>query len=201
MKELQNAVDVEYGLQSHILGTGPTNTADALLLGVLNNAAGNEIPANEIGTAYQQALIKDQLITTGVGVLSLLAAAGITVGPEVYAYCLANPAACTALFTEALDCGATVACTSSAGMLSAGMAETISRQLETNTIGWTGKIGEDYLATLGGEGHAFFPTTDGPRYVDRLVGGVAHESKVGYTSLTSGIARQIAKDVELLSTD
>ena len=35
-------------------------------------------------------------------------------------------------------------------------------------------------------------------YVDQLVNGVANESKVGYTSLTSDISRQIAKDVELM---
>jgi len=33
-----------------------------------------------------------------------------------------------------------------------------------------------------------------------LVGRVAHESKVGYAALTSEIQRQIAKDVELIST-
>jgi filamentous hemagglutinin len=40
----------------------------------------------------------------------------------------------------------------------------------------------------------------GGRFVDQLVGRVAHESKVGYTSLTKDIAGQIAKDAELILT-
>jgi len=66
-------------------------------------------------------------------------------------------------------------------------------------IGWTGKVGENALKTLGGESHVFLPTSKGGRVVDQLVGGVAHESKVGRTSLTKTIKSQIAKDVELVA--
>jgi hypothetical protein len=46
-----------------------------------------------------------------------------------------------------------------------------------------------------------FMTTDGPRYVDRLVNGIAHEAKAGVdVGLTSSIQRQILKDVELIET-
>ena len=38
----------------------------------------------------------------------------------------------------------------------------------------------------------------GARFVDRLVDGIAHESKVGATSLTEFVSRQVAKDVELI---
>lgn len=67
-------------------------------------------------------------------------------------------------------------------------------------IGATGKIGEDALKALGGEPQVYFRTSQGGRCVDQLVGGVANESKVGYTSLTKDIARQIAKDFELVQT-
>jgi hypothetical protein len=67
-------------------------------------------------------------------------------------------------------------------------------------IGSTGKIGEQALQQLGGESQAFFRTSQGARFVDQLVGGVANEAKVGYQSLTPTIARQIAKDAELLGT-
>ena len=69
-----------------------------------------------------------------------------------------------------------------------------------NRIGITGKLGEDYLAkTYGGESQVGFNTSLGRRVVDQLTEGVAHESKVGYQSLTKVINRQIAKDVELLA--
>jgi len=67
-------------------------------------------------------------------------------------------------------------------------------------IGSTGKVGEARLADLGGKPQAYFKTSMGGRYVDRLAEGVAHESKVGYTTLTSNIQRQIAKDAELMAT-
>ncbi len=66
------------------------------------------------------------------------------------------------------------------------------------TIGSTGKVGEDFLKTLGGESQVRFDTSLGPRIVDQLVDDVANESKVGYTSLTSDVAKQIAKDVKLM---
>jgi hypothetical protein len=67
-------------------------------------------------------------------------------------------------------------------------------------IGATGKVGEDALRKLGGQSQVFFRTSEGGRFVDQLVGRVAHESKVGYTALTTDIAGQIAKDAELIGT-
>lgn len=67
-------------------------------------------------------------------------------------------------------------------------------------IGATGKIGEDALKALGGESQVYFRTTQGGRYVDQLVNGIANESKVGYQSLTPTISRQIGKDVELINS-
>lgn len=64
-----------------------------------------------------------------------------------------------------------------------------------------GKSGEKFLAEMfGGRSQAYFPTSKGARYVDQLVGRVAHESKVGYVSATDFIKRQVAKDAELLAT-
>ncbi|MBI1927842.1 hypothetical protein HYR99_26835 [Candidatus Poribacteria bacterium] len=68
-----------------------------------------------------------------------------------------------------------------------------------NTIGATGQIGEAALKQLGGKSQVYFQTSQGGRYVDRLVDGVAHESKVGYQFLTQKIRLQIAKDVELMT--
>ena len=67
-------------------------------------------------------------------------------------------------------------------------------------IGATGKIGEDALKALGGKSQVYFRTTQGGRYVNQLVNGIANESKVGYQSLTPTISRQIAKDVELINS-
>lgn len=68
-------------------------------------------------------------------------------------------------------------------------------------IGVTGKIGEQWLAdNLGGESQVYFNTSQGGRYVDQLVGGIANEAKVGYQSLTPSIQMQIAKDLELIQT-
>lgn len=39
----------------------------------------------------------------------------------------------------------------------------------------------------------------GGRFVDQLADGVAHESKVGYTSLRKRVKTQILKDAELVS--
>ncbi|MFO0642395.1 MAG: hypothetical protein U0183_24415 [Polyangiaceae bacterium] len=47
----------------------------------------------------------------------------------------------------------------------------------------------------------FFRTSQGARFVDQLVDGIAHESKVGYTTLTRSVSRQIAKDAELIATE
>ena len=69
-----------------------------------------------------------------------------------------------------------------------------------NGIGATGQIGENALKQLGGESQVYFKTSQGGRYVDQLVGRVANESKVGYSSLTADIRRQISKDAELINT-
>jgi len=95
-KDLQNAVDEEYGLQARVLGTGTVNTPDALLLGVLNDVAANRITPTQIASSYKQVLVRDQQVTEGAA-LALLAVAGIAVGPEVYTACLTNPAVCTEL--------------------------------------------------------------------------------------------------------
>ena len=76
--------------------------------------------------------------------------------------------------------------------------ETVYARRVYTGIGSTGQIGEDYLATLDGAPRQFFGTTRGARFVDRLVNGVAHESKVGYQTLTPEIRLQVAKDAELL---
>jgi RHS repeat-associated protein len=65
----------------------------------------------------------------------------------------------------------------------------------------SGKEGEFELKQLvGGESQKHFSTSDGARYVDQFAKGVAHESKVGYTSLTKSIRRQILKDTELIAS-
>ena len=65
----------------------------------------------------------------------------------------------------------------------------------------TGKDGELELANMfGGKSQAYFKTSNGGRYVDQLADGIAHESKVGYTSLNKRIKTQISKDIELINT-
>lgn len=66
-------------------------------------------------------------------------------------------------------------------------------------IGTTGHIGEEALQSLGGISQKAFSTPLGRRVVDQFVKGVAHESKVGYTSATKFIKTQIAKETFLLS--
>ena len=73
-------------------------------------------------------------------------------------------------------------------------------QAAKGATGTTGKVGEDTLKLLGSESQVSFKTTTGSRYVDQLVNGVANDSKVGYTTLTTDVSRQIAKDVELVNT-
>jgi hypothetical protein len=70
-----------------------------------------------------------------------------------------------------------------------------------SAIGSTGKVGEQYLQTLGGESQVYFPTSQVGRYIDHLVNGVTNESKVGYQSLTPSIQLQISKDAELLNVN
>ena len=64
----------------------------------------------------------------------------------------------------------------------------------------TGWAGEKYLSKLvGGKSQQYFKTSNyGGRYIDQLAKGIAHESKVGYTTLTYFVKRQILKDWELI---
>ncbi|MEL7648778.1 MAG: hypothetical protein AAGU76_11835, partial [Sedimentibacter sp.] len=63
----------------------------------------------------------------------------------------------------------------------------------------TGKAGEEYLAKLvGGESQVYFKTSQGGRYIDQLADDIAYESKVGYTTLTDFVKKQILKDAELI---
>ncbi len=80
------------------------------------------------------------------------------------------------------------------GMLRSGAANSGAR------IGATGKIGETALKQLGGDPQVFFNTSQGGRYVDQLVNGIANEAKVGYQTLTPGMRLQVMKDVELIQT-
>ncbi len=62
-----------------------------------------------------------------------------------------------------------------------------------------GKAGERELANMfGGKSQAYFKTTNGARYIDQLADGVAHESKVGYTTLTQFVKKQVLKEAEIL---
>lgn len=67
----------------------------------------------------------------------------------------------------------------------------------------SGQAGEKYLETLvkvAGT-QVYKKTTLGGRYIDVLdKSGIAHESKVGYVSLTSSIKKQIDKDYELVKS-
>ncbi len=63
----------------------------------------------------------------------------------------------------------------------------------------TGKAGEEELAKMvGGQSQKYYRTSIGGRYIDQMANGIAHESKVGYTSLSKRIQTQILKDVELI---
>ena len=66
----------------------------------------------------------------------------------------------------------------------------------------TGKEGERELASLvGGESQVYKMTSLGKRFIDQLSeNNIAHESKVGYTTLTARIKTQILKDYELINT-
>lgn len=66
----------------------------------------------------------------------------------------------------------------------------------------TGNEGEEELLRIyGGKKHAYRKTTLGRRFIDVLdSNNIAHESKVGYTTLTSFVKKQILKDAELIRT-
>jgi RHS repeat-associated protein len=63
-----------------------------------------------------------------------------------------------------------------------------------------GDFGQQQLAAEypGGRPRVKLPTGGKDRYVDWLVGGVAHEAKVGYTDVNTRTKEEIAKDVWLL---
>ena len=79
-------------------------------------------------------------------------------------------------------------------------SDSTTNSADYSAIGSTGKLGEQYLQSLGGQSQVYFSTSSGCRYVDQLINGVANESKVGYTSFTSSVQTQIAKDVELMNS-
>lgn len=54
---------------------------------------------------------------------------------------------------------------------------------------------------FGGDSQVRFKTSRGWRTVDQLSNGIAHESKVGYTSLSQNVRKQVLKDAELVSSD
>uniref|UniRef100_UPI00402BB438 RHS repeat-associated core domain-containing protein n=1 Tax=Methylomonas sp. PHL2-19 TaxID=3438878 RepID=UPI00402BB438 len=74
----------------------------------------------------------------------------------------------------------------------------IKSSIQANKI--AGDAAADFLNSVyGGAREVSKSTSLGTRYLDNLVDGVAMESKVGRTSLSSRIELQISKDVELLN--
>ena len=95
-----------------------------------------------------------------------------------------------------------------AAKLSIEVVEVLAKDLvkgdatEATKIGFnSGTAGESYLASLvSGSPQEFFKTSLGNRFIDQLSNGIAHESKVGYTVLSTRIKTQILKDVELIQS-
>ena len=57
------------------------------------------------------------------------------------------------------------------------------------------------LKNFGGKKQVFKKTSEGRRFIDVLdPNSVAHESKVGYTTATDFVKKQIRKDAELISS-
>ena len=82
------------------------------------------------------------------------------------------------------------------------MATEAGELAATNRI--NGNTARDLIAARnpGSTIEVSFETSDGFRFVDVLtVGGVSIESKVGRTSLTADIRRQILKDKELIDSE
>ena len=98
---------------------------------------------------------------------------------------------------ENIDAGISIVGTAGAGSLTNASKITTATSAYSK-IGSTGKVGEDALKLLGGESQVYLKTSEGGRYIDQLVNGVANESKVGYTTLTKSITTQIAKDAEIV---
>jgi hypothetical protein len=83
------------------------------------------------------------------------------------------------------------------GALRAAEGSVASKGVAANRI--AGQAGESFLARpYGGANQVTLQTSMGRRVIDNLAGGIARESKVGRTSLTSTVRGQIAKDAELL---
>ena len=62
-----------------------------------------------------------------------------------------------------------------------------------------GAIGEASLKKLGGESQVYFKVDGmGGRFIDQLVNGIAHESKVGFLKYSKKALLQIQKDAELI---
>ena len=79
-------------------------------------------------------------------------------------------------------------------------ASTLSRAEQLAANQRAGAVGEKFLAkTYGGEQQVSKTTSLGARRLDNLADGVARESKVGRTALTTRVEAQIVKDVELMS--
>ena len=66
--------------------------------------------------------------------------------------------------------------------IGSGEVKIITNTKKLKRIGTTGKIGENALKKLGGQSQKSFKTSKGLRFVDQYANGVAHESKVGYTT-------------------
>ncbi len=92
------------------------------------------------------------------------------------------------------------------GAITSGYAKAVSKIANKGVSGsktyMTGKEGEEELARLvGGKSQQYRKTSLGGRYIDQLSADkIAHESKVGYTTLTKRIRTQILKDSELINT-
>ncbi|MXP05566.1 RHS repeat-associated core domain-containing protein, partial [Apibacter sp. B3546] len=101
---------------------------------------------------------------------------------------------------EIVDASISIIGSGGAGLISnTSKAGNISGAVSNySKIGSTGKVGEDALKLLGGESQVPFKTSKGMRYIDQLVGNSAHESKVGYTTLSKGVQKQIMKDADLI---
>ena len=84
---------------------------------------------------------------------------------------------------------------------SIGYYANIYSGLNENSIYMNGMPGEQALMEIyGGSSQVYYRTSLGGRYIDQLANGIAHESKLGYTTLTQRVKTQILKDVELLKT-
>jgi hypothetical protein len=83
-----------------------------------------------------------------------------------------------------------------------GITDDVSSGGSSSKTYMTGTEGEEELANLvGGKPQQYRKTSLGGRYIDQLSDdNIAHESKVGYTTLTKRIRMQILKDAELINT-